>query len=134
MGRVIAAIPRQLSEAYWAAECERDIDGVMAFYHDDAVYEDAGGVYRGRVAIRAAYERSASEYPGLEVHILRDWASGSVGALEFIAWLTDAAGRRQVVRGVNVVEVADGRFRSVRSYEDPPADEPEPGIGPSDES
>jgi hypothetical protein len=102
----------------------------MAFYHDDAVYVDAGGVYRGIVAIRAAYERSAAAFPGLEVHILRSFSRGNVGALEFVAWLTDPLGRRHVVRGVNVVQVHDGRFRSVRSYEDPPAEVPSVGPDP----
>jgi hypothetical protein len=131
MERVKAATPRGVSEAYWAAECERDVDAVMAFYHDDAVYQDAGGVYLGNVAIRTAYERSATEFPGLEVHILRAVSNGNVGALEFVAWLTDTLGRRHIVRGVNVVEIEKGRFRSVRSYEDPPAEEPSAGSDPA---
>jgi limonene-1,2-epoxide hydrolase len=136
MGGLKPVTPREVSEAYWAAECERDPDAVMAFYHHDAVYEDGGGIYRGSVAIRAAYERSADTYPGLEVHILREFPDGTAAALEFIAWLTDAAGRRHVVRGVNVVDVEDGQFRAVRSYEDTPAQElgsgsrPAPGSGP----
>jgi hypothetical protein len=46
---------------------------------------------------------------------------GDRSALEFQAWLIDPAGQRFLVRGVNVVRVEDGRFLSVRSYEDPPA-------------
>jgi len=113
------ATPRQLSESYWAAECRRDIDAVLQHYHEDAVYEDGSGRYEGHAAIRSFYEASAAAYPGLEVTIVRDITSGEVGALEFHAVLIDPSGARNVVRGVNLVVVRDGRFVSVRSYEDP---------------
>lgn len=112
--------PRELSESYWSAESRRDIDGVMEHYHPDATYEDAGGLRRGAAEIRAAYEDSASAYPGLEVEIVREFAAGDRAALEFDAVLIDAHGGRHRIRGVNVVHVRDGRFVSVRSYEDPP--------------
>jgi ketosteroid isomerase-like protein len=111
--------PGELSESYWAAECRRDIDAVMAHYQPDASYEDAGGLRRGHAAIRAAYEQSARDYPGLEVRIIREFSySDDCGALEFDAVLIDPAGTRFRVRGVNVVVLRDGKFSSVRSYED----------------
>ena len=112
--------PREVSESYWAAECRRDVDGVMTHYHDDGTYEDAGGLRRGQAEIRAAYEASARSYPGLEVTIVREFPRADLSAIEFDAVLVDEAGGRHRVRGVNVVEVRDGRFVSVRSYEDPP--------------
>jgi ketosteroid isomerase-like protein len=113
--------PREVSESYWAAECRRDIDAVMAHYHPDATYEDSGGLRRGHAEVREAYEDSARDYPGLEVEIVREFtATSDSSGLEFSAVLIDAAGRRFRVRGVNVVVVRDGRFVSVRSYEDPP--------------
>ena len=113
--------PREVSESYWAAECRRDVDAVLAHYHPDATYEDAGGLRRGEREIRAAYEESARLYPGLEVEIVQEFPCGERSALEFDAVLIDRAGVRHRVRGVNVVCVRDGRFASVRSYEDPPA-------------
>jgi ketosteroid isomerase-like protein len=114
--------PRDVSESYWAAECRRDIDAVMAHYQPDASYEDSGGRRVGEAAIRRAYEESAQAYPGLEVEIVREFAfDHDTGALEFDAVLIDAEGLRFRVRGVNVVTLRDGRFTSVRSYEDPPA-------------
>ena len=110
--------PREISESYWVAECRRDVDAVLAHYRDDAFYEDGGGRYQGRAAIRGFYEASARAFPGLDVTITRDVAVGDLGALEFVAVLLDADGRRSVIRGVNIVEVRDGRFVSVRSYED----------------
>lgn len=114
--------PREVSESYWAAECRRDVDAVMAHYHDDATYEDGGGRRAGHAQIRRFYEESAREYPGLELTIVRDFdGKDGNGALEFDAALIDPQGRRHRVRGVNVVQVRDGKFVSVRSYEDPPA-------------
>lgn len=111
----------EVSEAYWVAEGRRDIDAVMAFYHPDATYEDSGGLRRGHAEIRQAYEDSAAAYPGLEVRIVREFtAAPDTSGLEFYAVLIDAAGSRFKVRGVNVVTVRDGKFVSVRSYEDPP--------------
>lgn len=116
--------PRDVSESYWAAECRRDIDAVMAHYLPDASYEDAGGRRVGTAAIRQAYEHSARAYPGLEVRIVREFTfDEACGALEFDAVLIDAAGTRYRVRGVNVVTLRDGKFASVRSYEDAPAPE-----------
>jgi ketosteroid isomerase-like protein len=116
--------PREVSESYWAAECRRDIDGVMAHYHPDATYQDAGGRLHGQAEIRGFYEASAREYPGLEVTILREFpgaveTSGEASALEVYALLTNHAGRRFEIRGLNVMTVRDGKFSSVRCYEDP---------------
>lgn len=116
--------PREVSESYWAAECRRDVEAVMAHYHPDATYEDSGGLRRGHAEVRKAYEDSARTFPGLEVQILREFtASADCSGLEFYAVLIDSAGRRFKVRGVNVVAVQDGKFVSVRSYEDPPTPE-----------
>ncbi len=120
--------PRDVSESYWAAECRRDIDAVMAHYHDDATYQDAGGLLRGHAEIRTFYEASARDYPGLEVTILREFpGSPDASALEVYAVLIDHGGRRFEIRGLNVMTVRDGKFPSVRCYEDPLAPEPPGG-------
>jgi ketosteroid isomerase-like protein len=113
--------PIELSESYRAAECRRDIDGVMAHYHDDGTYEGPDGRRTGHDAIRAGYEEHVRLYPGLEVEIVQEFPRGDTSAIEFDAVVTDAAGKRYRVRGVNIVQVRDGKFVSVRSYEDPPA-------------
>ena len=113
--------PREVSESYWAAECRRDVDAVMDHYHPDASYEGPDGLRRGQAEVRKTYEDSARDYPGLEVEIVREFtATPDTSGLEFSAVLIDPAGRRFRVRGVNVVVVRDGKFVSVRSYEDPP--------------
>lgn len=120
--------PREVSESYWAAECRRDIDAVMAHYHPDATYRDAGGLLRGHAEIRGFYEASARDYPGLEVSVLREFpGSPDASALEVYAVLIDHDGHRFEIRGLNVMTVRDGKFTSVRCYEDPLSPEPPGG-------
>jgi ketosteroid isomerase-like protein len=97
----------------------------MAHYRADGKYEGPDGLRRGHAAIRKFYEDSARDYPGLEVRITREFTgqADDCAALEFDAVLIDLAGKRFQVRGVNVVVVRDGKFVSVRSYEDPPTPE-----------
>jgi ketosteroid isomerase-like protein len=120
-GRAAVHTPRAVSESYWAAECRRDIDATVDHYRPDGTYEGPDGLRRGHSQIRRMYEDSARDYPALEVRILNEFTyMADSSAIEFDATLVDAAGRRFRVRGVNVVVVRDGRFVSVRSYEDPP--------------
>ena len=58
--RLVSAT-REVAESYWAAECRRDIDGVMTHYHEDATYQDGAGLLRGQAAIRQYYEASARD-------------------------------------------------------------------------
>lgn len=117
---MLSRTPREVSESYWAAECRRDVDAVMQHYRPDGIYEGPDGVRRGEVDIRGAYEEHMRSYPGLEVEIVREFPRDDWSALEFVAVFIDAAGNRYRVKGVNVVHVQDGRFVSVRSYEDSP--------------
>jgi ketosteroid isomerase-like protein len=62
------------------------------------------------------------------VTILREFpGSPDASALEVYAVLIDHDGRRFAIRGLNVMTVRDGRFTSVRCYEDPPSPEPPGG-------
>jgi len=115
--------PREISESYWAAECRRDLDAVMEHFHSDATGAGPDAVRHGHDEIRQGYEQNMRAYPGLEVTIVREFPQGDWSALEFDAFLIDTDGRRYRVQGVNVVQVRDGKFVSVRSYEDLPTPE-----------
>jgi ketosteroid isomerase-like protein len=115
--------PLEVSQSYWAAECRRDIDGVMDHFHPEATGAGPDGVRNGHQEIRHGYEQNMRAYPGLEVEIVQEFPRGHWSAIEFDPVLIDAGGRRYRVRGVNVVHVKDGKFVSVRSYEDQPTPE-----------
>jgi ketosteroid isomerase-like protein len=112
--------PREVSESYWAAECRRDIDAIMAHYQPDATYQDGAGRLVGLAAIRGYYEASIRDFPGLEVAILREFVeSPDSSALEVHAALTDHEGNRSVIEGLIAITVRDGKMASIRCYEDP---------------
>lgn len=112
--------PREVAEAYWAAECRRDLDELLAYYHDDAVVRPPSGpALRGHAEIATFYADEIRDYPGLEVRIVHEVRDGDEASLEWEAVLVDHAGGRHPFRGVNVVRVRDGKFEWVRAYFDP---------------
>lgn len=111
---------RSLAESYWAAEERRDIEAIVDHYHPDATYQDAGGRWVGIDEVRGFYARSVEMYPAISVDVLEAYSVEDGAAVEFCATLIDRAGRTWVIRGVNLFRVRDGRFTSVRSYEDAP--------------
>ncbi|MCP9487472.1 MAG: nuclear transport factor 2 family protein [Gaiellaceae bacterium MAG52_C11] len=112
--------PREVAESYWAAECRRDLDAVLSYYHEDAVvYPPAGEPLRGHPEIAPWYADEMRDYPGLEVRIAHEVSNGPEAALEWEAVLIDHDGGRHPFRGVNVVRVRNGKFETVRAYFDP---------------
>ncbi len=112
--------PGAVAEAYWAAECTRDLAAVLSFFHDDAeVRPPTGPPLRGHAEIATFYADEINDYPGLEVAIVHEVTDGPEAALEWEAVLTDHGGRRHAFRGVNVVRVRDGKFEWFRAYFDP---------------
>lgn len=114
--------PREVAESYWAAECRRDLEAVLDYYHEDAVvYPPTGEALRGREAIATFYADEIRDYPGLEVTIVHEVSTGDEAALEWEAVLVDHDGVRHPFRGVNIVRVRDGKFTEVHAYFDPTA-------------
>jgi len=111
--------PREVAESYWKVECERDLQQILAHYHADAVMQPPGKVLRGHAEIRTFYEDSIRRFPILEVTIVHEVRQGNEAALEWEAAVTDHAGRRYPFKGVNVLQVEDGKFRWVHAYFDP---------------
>jgi ketosteroid isomerase-like protein len=112
--------PREVAEAYWAAECRRDLDAVLDYYHEDAVvHPPSGEPFVGREQIADFYVDEMRDYPGLSVEIVHEVRDGDEASLEWEAVLTDHDGGRHPFRGVNIVKVRDGKFVWVRAYFDP---------------
>lgn len=111
-----------LQASAWEAECRQDIDALLEHFHPDATFHQSDGdEFRGHAAIRAMTEDFYRAYPELEVEILREYGNGETSAaIEFRATLTDPEGKVSVLQGVQLVEVEDGKFKSVRGYEEQP--------------
>ncbi|MBS1881578.1 MAG: DUF11 domain-containing protein [Actinobacteria bacterium] len=112
----------ELQASAWEAECGHDLDGLMDHFHPDATFHQSDGdKYSGHDAIRAMTEEFLQAYPVCETEILREFGDGETSAaIEFRATITDTEGNVSVLYGVQLVEVEDGKFKSVRGYEEQP--------------
>jgi len=111
----------RVSADYWAAESARDMTRMLAHFTPDAEVETPDGRAVGHEQIAAMYQQSFDAYPGLTVSIVNGYAGASDHGVAFDAVLTDPAGGRWRVRGVNTVELHDGLIRRLRSFEDRPS-------------
>jgi len=111
----------QVSADYWAAECARDMAAMLAYFTPDAEVETPDGRAVGHEEIAAMYQASFDAYPRLSVSIVNGYAGGTDHGVAFDAVLTDEAGHRWRVRGVNTVELEGGLIRRLRSFEDRPS-------------
>ena len=93
---------RSIAEAYWKAECERDTEKVLAFYHEDATFCPPGQKLVGHSQIRTFYDASGLDFPGLEVEITNDFFVGDQSALEWKAVLTSVAGEKFAMANLNL--------------------------------
>ena len=111
-----------LQRSAWDAECRHDLDGLLSHFLPDATFHASGqSPKHGHAAIRDLTEQFFGSFPGLEVEILGEWGNGETsGVIEFRAHLRDPDGNRFQLQGVNVVEVENDKFKTVRSYEEAP--------------
>lgn len=110
--------PRAVAESYWLAECSRELDAILAHYHQDATFSPAGRTLQGHDEIRTFYQDSIDRFPGLECTIVHEVSNGAEASLEWEAVLIDHDGVRHPLVGVNVVQVSGGKFECVRAYFD----------------
>jgi len=112
----------QLQASAWDAECRHELDALLDHFHPDATFHQSDGdAYRGHAEIRGMTEQFYREFPDCQVEILREYGDGETSAaIEFRATLTDPEGNVSVLQGVQLVEVEDGKIRSVRGYEEKP--------------
>lgn len=116
------SLAHDLQVSAWQAECQHDLDALLEHFHEQAVFHPAGGAPQiGHAAIRAMTEEFYRSYPELEIDIVREWGDGEASAaFEFRARLRGVDRERSTLDGICLVEIDDGRFTSVRYYEDAP--------------
>jgi len=112
----------------WAAANRRDLDYLLRYVADDAVMEvpgrpPVGGRFVGREAWRAGLERwqaglSSFRYHLIHVALRNPFALGLTNTVftEFELEETALDGRTVTVRGVDVSEMARGKWVADRTY------------------
>ena len=112
----------ELARRYWDREMENDIDGVMACYAPGAelILPDRS-ILSTYDDIRAFYEAAAVTFPKRTVQIVDGFDDGATrGAFVWEAVLYAPDGQEYDLAGINVIEVRDGRFASLRAgYPEP---------------
>ncbi|MBO9520594.1 MAG: SDR family oxidoreductase [Nocardioidaceae bacterium] len=108
----------EIGRAYWQAEESRDVDRILEFFTEDAVWEGPGVTLTGREQIREYYAGSAAAYPGLEVTVGRVRGDDDAAALEWHAVFTGPSGERVPLDGVNLMRREGDRIAALTAYYD----------------
>ena len=111
----LAELVVQFTEAF----NREDLDGVMSFIAEDAVYDEFNGtINRGTAAIRAAFEpQFRGDYGKLRFHtedIFVDAAAGKA----LVRWLCTLETKRgpSAWRGLDILHVENGRITEKLTY------------------
>jgi hypothetical protein len=105
---------------YWDDECARDLDKLLTHFTRDAEVITPDGAVRGQAAVAALYRKSFDAYPGLTVEMKAGFAGDGAHCFEYSAVLSDTAGDRWIIEGINLMRLEGGLIASLRSFEDAP--------------
>ena len=114
----------------WLATYNRaDLDGCMACYTDDVIFEDPifGECVKGKTALREAF--ASFFFTGVTSLRFRDWSGGTEGGAVEWEWTAnwganrtflgfDVSHKRFVTRGVTVLQFRDGKICRQTDYWD----------------
>jgi len=96
-----------------------DLDGVMAWFADDAVYDQFDGKpARGKAEIRAAFEPQFRRAFGVMRFETEDLFVDPKSGKALIRWLCtlERDGRKRGWRGLDILHVKDGRITEKLTY------------------
>lgn len=105
-----------------AAFDRHDLDGIMAHFADDAVFEGPRGPHPwgqrfvGHDAVRAAFAERFAGIPDIRYQQDEHFVDGDRGASEWTLSGTATDGRRIEVRGCDLWTLRDGRIVKKDSY------------------
>ena len=116
------AIRKALEE--WNLAWDRhDLDGVMALFHDEVVFENwTGGRVKGKKALRKAWQpwfANHGNFRFVEEETFVDETTQKVlyrWSLEWPSFEKGAEGKPETRRGVDVIQFKDGKIISKLSY------------------
>lgn len=106
----------ELLKAFLEAFNRHDLDAIMSYFADDCVFymprgaSPRGDKYVGKAEVRAGLTQRFQGIP--DVHYGEDvhWAGGDLGVSEWTLTGTSVTGQRMRVRGVDLLEFADGKI------------------------
>jgi len=112
--------PSEVARTIFEALSKRDLDTAMKFNTDDAVDDFVAiGEFRGRPAIRRFFDELLAAFPDFDIAVDRIVGDDSAAVVQWHAAGTFSGGKFQgieptgkhvEIRGVDVMEFAEGRY------------------------
>ena len=112
----------ELLKGFLEAFNRHDLDAIMSYFADECVFYMPRGAgprgdrYAGKANVRAGLARRFEGIPDVHYGDDRHWACGDFGVSEWTLTGTSTAGKRIEVRGVDLLEFADGRITRKDSF------------------
>jgi steroid delta-isomerase-like uncharacterized protein len=132
------------AKAYFEALANRDPDAMLELWNDDGVVDLAPlGILRGRGQIGAFFRELFAAFPDLETTVTRVAAGQGEVAVEWRMSATftgepfqgiEATGRPLELRGIDLIEIEDGKNVSITAYYDGMAFARDIGLLPAQDS
>jgi hypothetical protein len=107
----------QLIKSYFDAFNRRDIEGVMACFHDQAVLVGPNGKrLSGRTAVRRSYETEFATFPDAHCELRLCTGNSGRGVAESYFTGTNSERKRIEAIGAEIIEIVDGKIKEIRDY------------------
>lgn len=112
----------EILEAIGAAFNRHDLDGIMAFFAEDGVFDMPGGPdiwgtrHTGKAAIRASFAELFEKIPDIHWEGTNNWVSGEMGCSQWRRTGTMADGTRFDCMGLDIFTFREGKVISKDSY------------------
>ena len=110
-------------DAFSTAWNAHDLDAIMAMSTDDCVFlasagaQPSGTVYKGQIAVRAAYQTIFNTFKDAQWSSSRStWIAKDRVLTEWCFRATKPDGTSLVVDGLDLLEISDGKVRVKNSY------------------
>jgi steroid delta-isomerase-like uncharacterized protein len=115
-------VSEQTLKAFLKAFNRHDLDAIMGFFADECVFYMPRGAgprgdrFVGKDAVRAGLAKRFEGLPDVHYGDDKHWACGDFGVSEWTLTGTPASGQRIEVRGVDLLEFADGKITRKDSF------------------
>lgn len=109
-------VTRELLKTFLEAFNRHDLDAIMEHFADDCVFYMPRGAgprgdrYVGKEGVRAGLAKRFEGIPDVHYGEDRHWACGDFGVSEWTLTGTSISGKRIEVRGVDLLEFAEGKI------------------------
>ncbi|HET9064977.1 MAG TPA: nuclear transport factor 2 family protein [Gemmatimonadales bacterium] len=111
-----------LLKSFLDAFNRHDLDAIMDYFADECVFymprgaSPRGDRHVGKAGVRAGLATRFAGLPDAHYGDDRHWACGEVGVSEWTLTGTSVSGQRVDVRGVDLLEFADGKITRKDSF------------------